>query len=102
MRLLHSKIHGYIRLAYSGVKMLEYTPQEKIQLIIGTNGCGKSSLIKELSPLPANHHEYIKGGYKVDEWLHGSSRYLLSSRFTETGNEYSFLKDGVELNTGVS
>ena len=43
----------FIPVSYSGVYELEYTPEQLIQIIIGTNGSGKSSLLRLCSPLPA-------------------------------------------------
>lgn len=67
------------------------------QLILGTNGSGKSSLIKELSPLPITVSEYKDGGYK-QIWIDSNnSNYVIKST-KNTG--HSITKDGVELNKG--
>ena len=81
------------------IKRLFITFNEKIQLILGTNGSGKSSLMKELSPLPANSSDYNKGGSKTIIIEHLNSIYCLVSNF-ENSQKHSFLKDGVELNSG--
>ncbi len=56
-----------------------------------------SSLLKELSPLPATHNEFNKDGYKNIVIEHRSSEYRLLSDF-RGGKFYSFIKDNKELN----
>lgn len=92
----------YKRLALNHIDYIQITPFNKIQLILGTNGSGKSSLLSQITPLPADHKDYQRGGYKVIELVHNNSRYTLKSLFTEEGNKYHFIKDGVELNDGLT
>lgn len=54
----------------------------------------------ELSPLPAIHSNYSAGGSKYIKISHRGSVYELTSDFTK-GNSHSFIKDGVDLNTGT-
>lgn len=102
MKITSLELKGYTRLALSQINYIKLTPINKIQLILGTNGSGKSSLLKELSPLPATHTEYLKGGYKAITIEHNGSTYQLNSLISSTGNKYHFIKDGVELNTGLT
>lgn len=81
------------------IDSLEYTPKAKTQVIIGTNGSGKSSLLYELSPMPS-HHRMYDHGLKQITIEHKGSTYVLTSDFTK-GKSHSFIKDGVELNPGV-
>lgn len=92
----------YKRLALNHIDYIELTPEQKIQLILGTNGSGKSSLLSQITPLPANHQDYHKDGYKIIEILHNNSHYLLKNLFGQTGNKFHFIKDGVELNDGLT
>jgi len=49
----------------TNIEKITYTPSEIVQIILGTNGCGKSSLLSQLTPLPANiKKDYREGGYK--------------------------------------
>ena len=82
------------------IKTFLFTPKAKTQIILGTNGSGKSSLIYELSPLPALHRNYAVGGKKIIKIEHNNSFFELTSNF-EKGQAHSFIKDGVELNPGV-
>lgn len=90
----------YKRFSLNSIDYLEYTPEQKIQLILGTNGAGKSSLLCELSPLPAEHKSFHKGGYKHIFIEYRGSQYELQNEFLVNGNRYNFIKDDVELNKG--
>lgn len=99
MNIKRLRLVGYIRLATNGINELNYSPQSKCQVILGSNGSGKSSLLEELSPLPANKNNYYKGGIKEIEIEHNGKTYTLISDFT-TSQKHSFLVDGEEINTG--
>lgn len=96
------ELSGYKRFALTNIKHFKITPKNKIQLILGSNGSGKSSLMSELSPLPGNINSFFKDGYKIIEILHNNSHFILKSIFSTTGNKFYFIKDGEELNTGRS
>lgn len=93
-------LHKFKRLALNNIEYLEYSPNQKVQLILGTNGSGKSSLLSELSPLPANHQFYNKDGYKLIIIEYRNTIYELKSFFGSSGNRYSFMKGDEELNPG--
>lgn len=102
MLYISIKLCKYKRLALSHIDYLEINPQNKIQLILGTNGSGKSSVLSQLTPLPASHQDYHKGGYKIVEILHNNSHYELKNLFEIDKNRFHFIKDGVELNDGLT
>lgn len=90
----------YKRLFLSNIETLEYTPEQNIQLILGGNGQGKSSLLYMLTPVPPDlKREFNEGGYKIIEIEHNNSYYILSSG-GELGNKHSFLFNNTELNQG--
>lgn len=60
-----------------------------------------SSIMQELSPLPADSKDFKKGGSKQITIEHHNSKYVLKSNF-EHKQEHSFIKDGEELNTGYT
>ena len=99
MKILKLVLAGYKRLLLNNVHKLTYTPESVYQLILGTNGSGKSSVLYELSPLPAASQHYLKGGYKEITLTHGGHTFVLLSTF-KSGNRHSFLKDLEELNPG--
>lgn len=100
MKITKLILTGFTRLSLRSIDRIEYTPKEKTQIILGSNGSGKSSLMKELSPLPAVSSEYRRGGSK-QIWIEykGKEYYLLSS-FPQEGNYFEFYCDGVNLNPG--
>lgn len=91
----------YKRLLLRSINYIKLEPKSKIQLILGTNSSGKSSLLRELSPLPADPSNYLRGGYKIITIIHNNSTYILKSIFDiDNGNRFHFIKDDAELNPG--
>lgn len=99
MKINKLTLVGYKRLMLNNIKEFVLDPTSPYQLILGTNGSGKSSILYELSPLPAFSGDYIKGGYKAIELERGGDQYELLSSF-KSGNKHSFIKNGEELNPG--
>ena len=99
MLIKNIELIGYKRFNLNQIHKLAINFTEKIQLILGTNGSGKSSLLKELSPLPASHQDYVKGGSKNIVIEYKGHIYSITSKF-EGSQHHSCLKDNVELNLG--
>lgn len=104
MRLLELTLHRYKRFGFAGIETITYTPEQDIQIIIGTNGSGKSSLLNEMNPLPPRTEDMLLGGYKTYLTEHDGFKYRLHSSY-EKHNRHSFVKiysDGAEeeLNPG--
>lgn len=107
MRIISLSLVGNTRLLPSGTREIHFTPKSDVQLIIGNNGSGKSTILGELSPLPANRNDYDSGGYKEIVVQHGDYYYQLKSVFSK-GQKHYFnravsideLSDESNLNTG--
>lgn len=99
MKILYLELFGYKRLKLTNIQHLKIDFTEKIQLILGSNGSGKSSVMRELSPLPASPADYSKDGYKVIEIQKGNNHYLLKSEFGGKAR-HSFICNGENLNVG--
>jgi ribosomal protein S15P/S13E len=99
MRINSIELIGFKRMALNNVKRFKMIPQERYQLILGTNGSGKSSLMAELTPLPATPSSYSKYGMKTISITSQGSEYTLCSDFSKQ-KPHSFQKDGIELNPG--
>ncbi len=97
MKIEYLKLYNFKRFALNSIKSFTYTPELKTQLILGTNGSGKSSLLNELSPLPARSKDFYDGGYKEIHISHNNHKYKLCNHYN---NKHSFIKDDEELNTG--
>lgn len=96
-------LHLSKRLAFNGIKTMTYEPHKTHQLILGTNGSGKSTIMAELSPLPANPQDFFTGGYKLIELTHKGKSYVLQNTFSgKGGGRHSFLCDDQELNVGAT
>lgn len=98
MRIERLELYGFKRLMTHNIKHLVYTPTSTHQLILGTNGSGKSSVLSELSPLPAHHSNFSKDGFKKITIRHRGVIYQCNSVFKHS--EHSFVVDGEELNPG--
>ena len=99
MKINSIELVGFKRLALNNIHHFQMDLVERVQLILGTNGSGKSSLVGELTPLPAVRANYTKGGRKVISITKGNHEYVLRNDFG-ADKEHSFLKDGEELNPG--
>lgn len=99
MKINSIELSDYRRMSLGNIRYFKLTPTERIQLVLGTNGSGKSSLMGELSPLPAIPANYGKEGSKVISVTNNGHDYLLASHFSPS-QKHSFIKDGEELNPG--
>lgn len=87
-------------MAVAGITRFLYTPDDQymLQLILGTNGSGKSSLMHVLWGLPANVDDFDSGGrFEIDIDFKGH-QYQVMSNFEGPKPHHHFLQDGVELN----
>ena len=99
MKITKLILKNFKRLYLSNINYIEYEPKNYIELILGQNGSGKSSLVFSLTPLPADlTREYDEDGYKEIFIEHNNSVFKLGSY--KKGNNHSFIKDGKELNDG--
>lgn len=83
------------RFFLNNITKLTYEPINSIQIILGRNGSGKTSLLKELNPFPINSKDYYNDGYKEINILHNDKLYILYS----SKNTNSFKVGDNELNT---
>lgn len=99
MKITSCELIGFRRMQLSNVASFTIKPTEPIQLILGTNGSGKSSLMGELTPLPANSTDYFKDGSKVIGIIHRGQSYRLVSTFSG-GQKHEFWVGEENLNEG--
>jgi len=93
-------LSGYKRLFLNTIEVLEFTPVNIVNIILGANGSGKSSLLYMLNPLPADlKKDFKEDGYKYIEIDHHNKKYILSSGMI-TKNKHSFKCDDIEYNEG--
>lgn len=104
MHILEVRLHRYKRLELSGIETLTYKPTVENQIIMGSNGSGKSSLMDNLTPFFPDRNEMNEDGYKYFEAEHNGALYKLTSNYGRKSAKHSFvmIRDDVEteFNTG--
>jgi energy-coupling factor transporter ATP-binding protein EcfA2 len=93
-------LSGYNRITLNNRNSITIKPTKRLQLILGSNGCGKSSILSELDLMPPDASDFIEGGFKQTTCRKGGRTYILSSTKTNGGNAHSFKQGDEELNPG--
>ncbi|CAH0447967.1 SbcC-like subunit of palindrome specific endonuclease [Vibrio phage vB_VpaM_sm033] len=93
-------LYGYIPLTFCGTMQVTYTPKALLQIIIGTNGSGKSSLLRALSLAPLDKSDFMKGGVRELEATFHEKQYRLVSHYKGGAPHHEFWVDGENLNPG--
>lgn len=99
MKYLYIELIGFKRFSLNNINRFAMTITEVIQLVLGTNGSGKSSLMEQITPLPALPADFTKQGSKLIRISHGQHIYTLKSAFYPS-QKHSFLRGDEELNDG--
>lgn len=103
MQITHFHIKQYVPFDFAGIKEIESDLPASIQLIVGDNGSGKSSLLRELCPFPSSKPDYHAHGYKQLSIIHKGEEYELISDFGNKKSVHSFKRNNEELNlSGIS
>lgn len=95
MKIEKLVLKGFNRITQNGFNGLSIEFDKPMQIILGSNGSGKSSLMQELSPLPPTSSDFTKDGYKEVHFTHNGSKYTCIS---DLSKGHTFVKDGVVLN----
>lgn len=98
MKLISIELYLYKPFLHHHTKHFKCDSLSHVTVISGENACGKSSLLRAMSPRPAVSTEFEKGGYKIALYEHNGCYYELSSDFRKQSGAHSFKRDGVELN----
>ena len=85
----------------SNIKTIEIDIENNMSLILGTNGSGKSSLLKELNHLPPTASEFEEGGFKHVYSEHNGSTYEQLSVIKGPGR-HTLIKNGIELYSNIN
>lgn len=95
-------LSGYVRFMSSDQGYIELTFTSPLQIVLGTNGSGKSSLLTEATPYPSHHSNFVKGGYKIIEGVHNHLHYIVKSEYNGgTGRHSLFcVEEQREYNPG--
>lgn len=92
-------IKNYTPLVKKGVSYVELDTKEIFNIILGRNGFGKTSLLRELTPFPPDNADYQPGGYKEVHVVVGKDAFILRST-TGKSSEHHFILNGKNLNEG--
>lgn len=92
-------IKNYTPLAKKGATYIELDTKDIFNIILGRNGFGKTSLLRELTPFPPDNADYLQGGYKEVHIVIGKDAYQLKSS-TGKSSEHHFIHNGKNLNEG--
>ena len=100
MKITSLMLDNFKPFQLGGIQRLNIRSLNNILVILAANGYGKSSLLREMKPLPANRSDYEADGKKKVGILHNNSEFILTSDFSNRTSPHSFEMDGVEHNTG--
>ncbi|UVD32135.1 DNA double-strand break repair Rad50 ATPase [Vibrio phage phiKT1028] len=95
------RLKNNVGLLTKGTKSVTLDLADLVNIFMGRNGFGKTSILKECHPLPPDNSDYAKGGYKYVKWIVSAQEFYIMESNTGTSSTHSFKKNGVEeLNTG--
>lgn len=90
MQLIQMTLNGYRRFKLGVYETLTYTPTSIEQVILGSNGAGKSSLLQEIYNIVPNGSDFITGGSKVQLVSLNGVFYRMTSVFKVKAGHYKF------------
>ena len=100
MKIQFLELNEFIRLQFSRIKNIRLDFNDyHTHLFLGTNGSGKSSLLKEIIPTAPVKSQFSKNGSKIIELEHNGSYYRLIYSPQE-GHEFYHGENTENLNTG--
>ena len=95
MRIESMELVRFKRLLVPNIKRIKLSCDSDIQVLVGSNGCGKTSVLNELLPTAPTKTSFPKGGYKTAIYTHNNSTYHLNY---SPKDGHMFRKDDVNLN----
>lgn len=97
MKIESIRIENCNRFTLGERKVIIVKPVSKIQMILGTNGSGKSSFMELcFSPLAPSPNDFDANGFWEYVCVHEGKHYVLSADYEK--RKFSFIVDGEELN----
>lgn len=102
MKISKLILKGFKPLALNDIDEISIDFIEDVTLVIGTNGSGKSSLLKELTPFPSSSSKFREGGMKETHITNNGDSYILQSYFKKD-SKHTFIKNNETiLNMGTT
>lgn len=100
MKLTRIQLDGYTGFKFSGIQSLTVDIGSPTQIILGSNGCGKSRFLNECRLVPAVRASYSSEGFKSQTIEHRGMVIELTTDFQNSKSPHSFKVDGYEKNVG--
>lgn len=100
-RITRLELFRYNRLMLTGTEHFVMDIHEMIQVLIGRNGSGKSSILERLIPSTPAHEDFYPGGYALLTIEHQGDTFVLKSTFNPKPH-HEFLLNGENLNEGYT
>lgn len=100
MKITEVFLEGYQRTKLGGYNAITLTPTEIVQLIIGTNGAGKSSLLAQANHGVADRKDFAVGGKKRVRSEHEGNTFETVQNFNKNNATFEFIVNGVNINDG--
>lgn len=97
MLIRRTEMDNYKPMLHGGVTGIRLDSGKPVTCIIGNNGCGKSSFLREMVPTPATSTDYTKEGKKVQYITDNDVEYELITDFGSK-EKFKFVRDGENLN----
>jgi ABC-type molybdenum transport system ATPase subunit/photorepair protein PhrA len=85
----------------SNTDAIQIFPTTDLTMVLGTNGGGKTSLLRQITPEGATEKNFIIGGSKIVDITHRGSEYKLTSIVGKTP-KHTFVKDGTIIHENVT
>lgn len=93
-------LRGFIPLALNQISEVTYTPERLIQLLVGDNGSGKTSLLRAWTVMPMDKRMFEKNGYREVHFQTDKGLYVLKSDYGHKVPVHEFWLDDINLNPG--
>lgn len=102
MRISKLILKGFRLIKESDISKLDATFTESMQIILGQNGCGKSSSLRQLTTMPVTRSLYEKDGMRVLEVEKDGVTYRLESDYSKSTSPHKFFigDDPTNVNVG--
>lgn len=100
MRCTYLHLRGFNRFDTGMIRELVIRPDNPVQLILGSNGSGKSSLLPLLYPTVPERADFDKDGYYEYRCEHRNKQYRLISRLEKGFKHEFYVNDSDNLNGG--
>lgn len=94
-------LYDFILVKESGIQEMTVNFTEKVQVIIGTNGSGKSSTLRQLSPFPAVRSLFGKKGFKSLVIEKDGVSYRLETEYEKPSSPHLFFEGDSDENLNV-